>query len=345
MGNDPKPQGKNDIIGVVKTSRPKGFIYASNEAFVERGMSYDAKGLLAYLLSHGAGWEIMFTDLVNQSPSGRDAVRNMVRELTRFGYMRIEPIRGSDGRWRGNLYQVFDSPTLNPDYDPSSPCGGFVGNANEQGHRKPKSRYAGDSDKTLSLMGNVQHAEKPQAENPFTVNPYTAKPSTENPPLISNNIDQKRKLIKNEDQETKTGGGGEVLTGIRAEIYQELLTLCGDDEKIGHMHQLLDYCSEITLWPIPPVRRKSQLNDMVVNWWHPLVSLLQGVAWDVDNAKQVFHTALGMCNAANLSPSRPAGLNGTIARILRGDATAVTPSAPKQTAGATALAEFRRKTQ
>lgn len=342
--------GKSDIVGVVKTTKPEGFIYCSNEGFLEATMTYEARGLLAYLLSHGAAWEIMLTDLINKSPAGRDAVRDIIRELARFGYMRTVRQRSSDGRWVYQ-HQVFDNPFLNPDYDPTKPFGGFIGNSAQEGRKKPKhKREQIEKPFSQSPLTPLPLTEIPSTVKPQTVKPGAAEPLTVIPPFINNKGDQKQLTKNNEDQQTKPitqKSGGDVLTGIRAEVYQELLTLCGDDERIDLMHQLLDYCTEITLWPVPPVRRKSQLNDMIVNWWHPLVSLLAGVDWNVERGKEVFRGALEYCTTANLSPSRPAGLNGSVARILRGDVTAVAPlSQPKPatpTKGQSALAELRRK--
>lgn len=61
-------------------------------------LSFRARGLLAMLLSHSAGWEVTISSLASQNKEGKDAILTAVRELERFGYLSRE-----DGRSGGRF--------------------------------------------------------------------------------------------------------------------------------------------------------------------------------------------------------------------------------------------------
>jgi hypothetical protein len=55
--------------------------------FEDRGLSWEARGLLAYLLVKPDDWEIQVADLIDASPGGRDKVYRILNELEAHGYV------------------------------------------------------------------------------------------------------------------------------------------------------------------------------------------------------------------------------------------------------------------
>lgn len=60
----------------------------SNATARDKRLSYAARGLLCYLLSHDGKWETRRQNLINNSPAGRTVVQSLVKELLEFRYMR-----------------------------------------------------------------------------------------------------------------------------------------------------------------------------------------------------------------------------------------------------------------
>jgi len=75
-------------------------------------LSLGAKGLLAQILSHREGWRITLTTLARDNGIGRDALRTLLNELLRYGYL-----ARSDERERNSKGQLaaFTYVTKDPD--------------------------------------------------------------------------------------------------------------------------------------------------------------------------------------------------------------------------------------
>jgi hypothetical protein len=60
-------------------------------------LSWEARGILAYLLSKPDGWVCRNYDLENNGPAGRDKIKRILKELKEFGYMVRDRQRKADG--------------------------------------------------------------------------------------------------------------------------------------------------------------------------------------------------------------------------------------------------------
>lgn len=85
------------------------FVQIPNEWMRDARLSRRARGLLAEIMTHEAGWEITVESLVAKGPEGRDAIRGAIQELEAAGYLRRER-RKVDGQFGGMDY-VLQEPT------------------------------------------------------------------------------------------------------------------------------------------------------------------------------------------------------------------------------------------
>lgn len=68
-------------------------------------LSFKARGLLTYLLSHREGWEITgVRELVKHATEGREAMTGAVKELEEGGYLQRVQLRDEGGRMSGMDY-------------------------------------------------------------------------------------------------------------------------------------------------------------------------------------------------------------------------------------------------
>ena len=74
-------------------------------------LSWKAKGILIYLLSHSDKWVPQVEDIAEHGTSGRDSVHAALRELRDEGYARMVYQQTSDnGQFKGRGWHIYESP-------------------------------------------------------------------------------------------------------------------------------------------------------------------------------------------------------------------------------------------
>lgn len=132
-----------------KHDKENPYFVVSRATAQDRRLSYEARGLLAYLLSKPGDWELRVEELAldkkrGEGKAGRDKIYAILDELAVLNYVRkSRKYQDGDGKWRWTPYEVFEEPQ--PDLGSS---------------------------------------EKPDTVKPNTVEPDTGKPNTENPDTI-----------------------------------------------------------------------------------------------------------------------------------------------------------------
>ena len=71
-------------------------------------LSYKAKGLLTYLLSHEIGYTITINQIIRESNDGRQAVRSALEELIEAGYLETKRTTDQRGYNAGLAYFIKD---------------------------------------------------------------------------------------------------------------------------------------------------------------------------------------------------------------------------------------------
>lgn len=111
-----KTMSRGIIVSIKRSKRPeKNFSIISNDIITDKNLTWEARGLLIYILSKPDDWRVMIADLINQTEntrkqSKRDSVRAILGELQDTGYMRKELCRNEAGAITGYDYFVYESP-------------------------------------------------------------------------------------------------------------------------------------------------------------------------------------------------------------------------------------------
>lgn len=74
-------------------------------------LSFQARGVMAYLIGKPTGWRINVWDLVKRSPHGKTFIRSILNELRVLGYMKLEQRRNEVGEFEGYQWLLSDEPT------------------------------------------------------------------------------------------------------------------------------------------------------------------------------------------------------------------------------------------
>jgi len=91
------------------------FTQIPNEWLRDSRISLGAKGLLAQLLSHAPGWRISQESLAFANGVGRDAIRTLINELLKAGYLnRSEERERTEKGYLGGYTYTTQDPTAHP---------------------------------------------------------------------------------------------------------------------------------------------------------------------------------------------------------------------------------------
>jgi hypothetical protein len=91
------------------------FVMIPNSTVRDPNLSWAAKGLLCYLLSHTKAWKIRPSQLVNfysgekKKGQGLDAIKELIKELRKFKYIVYKKSHGKSGYWI-HAYYLFKTP-------------------------------------------------------------------------------------------------------------------------------------------------------------------------------------------------------------------------------------------
>lgn len=93
-------------------------------------LSWEARGMLGYLLEKPDGWQISLTNLVRNGPAKADKVRRILSELEDAGYLVRRRTNGDGGafKWDSEIYespQPVVPPYAENPYMVPSPCAGL----------------------------------------------------------------------------------------------------------------------------------------------------------------------------------------------------------------------------
>lgn len=90
--------------------RQNPYVQIRRSSLEDEALSWEARGLLAYLLAKPDDWEIQVGDLVNSGSAGRDKVYRMMGELEAQGYLKRVRTRADDHTFTGIRYHLYESP-------------------------------------------------------------------------------------------------------------------------------------------------------------------------------------------------------------------------------------------
>ena len=107
-----------------KNLEPNMFVHSSSGSFTtmrnyhlrDTSISLKACGLLSKMLSLPPDWNFTIEGLASLTRDGRDSVNAAIKELKEHGYISTSPKYGTDGRFCGVRYDIYESPhPENPD--------------------------------------------------------------------------------------------------------------------------------------------------------------------------------------------------------------------------------------
>ena len=114
-------------MAIFKAVVHSDYVQIPNEAMQDSKLTFEARGLLAMLLSMPADWEVHKSWVAKQSPAGKDKINSIFNELEQSGYIRREEGQRKFGQFASDDYFVFPNKVTVADLPlRSSRCGSTV---------------------------------------------------------------------------------------------------------------------------------------------------------------------------------------------------------------------------
>ena len=158
------------IYRIARRSMP--FTQIDRKTLQDNSLTFEARGLLAYLLSKPDDWEVRPSVVAKDGNIGRDKLRRIEGELIEAGYMQRERVRDpATGAWLNSRTMIYERP------QPKLEA------ANEGDDSEDVVDDADSFDmpnKAASTADCAIYAETPVASPPQTENPHVAEPHVEN---------------------------------------------------------------------------------------------------------------------------------------------------------------------
>jgi hypothetical protein len=174
-----------DRIHIHKRSKYENCVLTGNEMAQDSRLTWAARGLLLYMLSLPADWNLREDHLVRQSPKGRDHLRGLLCELEQYGYLFRKLERNKAGQVVRSDWTVWgeaqESPALD-DPSPENPSAALPATENPAYYK----------DNTLTKTTLLQNKPpltprggKPAAAGPAPLAPPPSASAPEPPPVAS----------------------------------------------------------------------------------------------------------------------------------------------------------------
>lgn len=96
-------------MAVFKIEKNKDYTIMSNYHLRDRNLSYKAKGLLSFMLSLPEDWNYSINGLVAISKEGVKAIRNILQELKKYGYLIVDKKKNKFGKFEYE-YLIYECP-------------------------------------------------------------------------------------------------------------------------------------------------------------------------------------------------------------------------------------------
>ncbi len=95
---------------IFRSKYEKDFTVIGNKTLEDCRLTFEARGLLCFLLEKPKDWNVIMNHLINSSPAGKHKIRRIVDELLTYRYLVRNAVRGNDGRFICTLYEVYGEP-------------------------------------------------------------------------------------------------------------------------------------------------------------------------------------------------------------------------------------------
>jgi len=108
VSNESKVVGRSKTI--FRIEKVDNYTSIHRYSAEDKRLSWEARGVLIFLLVKPDDWQVCLAHLINSSPAGRDKVRRIIKELMAHNYIVVNKTRGEMGQFSAPEYVVYELP-------------------------------------------------------------------------------------------------------------------------------------------------------------------------------------------------------------------------------------------
>ena len=101
-------------MAIFRIHKKENFVVLDKGFLNDIRLSWKAKGLLAYMLSLPDDWSFSISNLATKSKCSRESTANIIKELTKAGYIHKMQVRTNHGKFGKLELFVFETPRAEP---------------------------------------------------------------------------------------------------------------------------------------------------------------------------------------------------------------------------------------
>lgn len=207
------------IMSIIRTAkRENPFVQLDKFFLSDENLTFEAKGILAYVLSKPDTWTIRKQDMIKRSKSGKTRIESAMLELMANGYLNWYRLRENDGTFGEWVYDVYERPEFNPEAEK------FIEEGRKRiAERKDKNKSRNAKKLEINVLPDVElpsdmEKKSPKADNRSLVSPKVDNPPLDNPPLDNQPYSNKElRDIELRDIELKKNDEEEYIYRLRNE--------------------------------------------------------------------------------------------------------------------------------
>src|SRR3972149_3095975 len=88
-----------EMSSIIRVKKNANYFSASNIPFNDKRLSWEARGVMGYLLSKPDDWTVRFNDLVGNGPAGQKKIRRILKELEKAKKFERNLIKSTGGKF------------------------------------------------------------------------------------------------------------------------------------------------------------------------------------------------------------------------------------------------------
>jgi hypothetical protein len=190
-----EPGEKEDEGGqmIVRKKYTKSFTVIGNAALQNAGLSWEARGLLAFLYTLPDNWEIHERELLNHTANGRHVTHKALQELIDRGYVNK---RQGENIWNNTHFDVDDEPHTPEEWDVITKA--FITECID---------HTTENDQYFTEKFNTDCANS-LAENQHSLSRKSAQPCAENQHIQNTQYKIPKKIQNTKNQNKEPGAPG-----------------------------------------------------------------------------------------------------------------------------------------
>ena len=162
-------------MSIIRTKREHNYTVISNKVYDKNQLSWQAMGLLGYLLTKPDNWQVMVAELVNvtkdtKKPTGPNGVYNIINELKEKGFISVR--KNSDG---STDYTVYDEPIQQSSHEKPNQANPNQANPNQANPNQAETTLV-----NTDIQQVLRDTKDGDVEDEVSETAESAKPITDN---------------------------------------------------------------------------------------------------------------------------------------------------------------------